>query len=823
MKRIINYFNKKNHFFKNITSKIVIFLTILLIIFSIIIPAIGCSKLNIEIFGLNIGESDEEEEEENLLQDKNNKEIIEEPSSSKDGNSDDTVTNNSRQNQNNFDNACDNGNNDSNNQIYNYYPFINAESNSYKSSNLDISKQRKYFLEGLKHFQDESYLLAEYYFSKIKNDYLVLQDHVLYYLAKSLLLQEKFELAEEYYLKLTQDYPDSIWSEKSNLEYADLFFLKEDYATAEEKYDDFSNNYSDSEYIPYCLFQLAICQEKNEKYDDSYENYKKIWLKYPTNEYSQKALENLNKLIDERSMEAFIPSAEQIYDRGEIFFSFYNYDNAIGEFNKILGENYISDLSQRLYSKTLFKIGMCYYNLRDYSKSKDYLVQSYEKFPSSSVADDSLYFLGRIYTNLDQDNEAISYYQKLLSKFPQSKYSDDALYRMGRIYFFKDDFQNASKSYQRVINEYPDGDRLSESYWELGWIQYRSRDYSSAKNTFTSMASSFKKTSLEEKALFWQAKCCQKIGENEQAINLYKKIINMNSYSYYTFASRNLLSELHIEEKIHEINTSVCPDNPEIADILPDVYNNLESIQETNKSDTGVNKVTHIAKAKELLNLELYTSASLEIEAGSGELEEEPVKILEVSTLFLQSKDYINSQKLISKYYTKLKSNLTGHYMDYFYYLYYPYGYKEYVNYYSSKYNLDSLFTLAVIREESRFQPDAGSFAGALGLMQIVPSTGESISRQIGLANFDKITLLDPETNIKMGTFYLRQMLDNFDQNKFYALGAYNGGPGAMNKWISQWGNMDIDEFIENIPYDETRNYIKKVMGSYYFYQMLYK
>jgi len=73
-----------------------------------------------------------------------------------------------------------------------------------------------------------------------------------------------------------------------------------------------------------------------------------------------------------------------------------------------------------------------------------------------------------------------------------------------------------------------------------------------------------------------------------------------------------------------------------------------------------------------------------------------------------------------------------------------------------------------------------------------------------------------------MGTFYLRQQLNSFSENKFYTCGAYNGGPGAMSKWIADRGNKDIDEFIENIPYDETRNYIKKVMKSYYFYQMLY-
>ena len=107
--------------------------------------------------------------------------------------------------------------------------------------------------------------------------------------------------------------------------------------------------------------------------------------------------------------------------------------------------------------------------------------------------------------------------------------------------------------------------------------------------------------------------------------------------------------------------------------------------------------------------------------------------------------------------------------------------------------------------------------------MQIIPKTGKGIASQLGIANFSNSMLLDPETSIKMGAYYLSKQLESFNQNKYYASGAYNGGPGAMNKWISKWGDKDMDEFIEYMPYEETRNYIRKVMGSYFFYQMLYQ
>lgn len=683
--------------------------------------------------------------------------------------------------------------------------------------NASIDKLRVYYKEAIKYYDKESYLIAEYYFNKIKYSYLLLQDHIFYYLAKCLMFQEKYEQSEEYYLKLIENYPDSVWTEKANLEYADLFYLKNDYAAAEIEYQYFLSTFPDSEYIPYCLFQLAASQENNDKLEQSFENYKKIWLDYPLNEYSETAWESLNRLAEYGTIEPFTPTDRQIYERAEIFFSSYYYENALEELDKILEGDNVDDLPWNLHSKVLFKKGMCYYNLGSYNQARSYLILSYERSASGPVADDSLFFLGRALTNLDSTDEAISYYQKLLSIFPNSNYSDDALYRIGRIYSLKGSYNKAASYYQKVPSDYPSGDKVPDSLWELGWIKYRSADFDSACTAFSNYASSYTGTHLEEKGLFWEAKCLQKLGENGKAATLYLKIINLNSYSYYTFKSRDLLAEMDINAQIKEIDTAMNPENSQIADTIPDIYEFLE--QQESLQDEQIN---HTNKAIELYQLEFYNSASLEIEASESEIEQDPSGILKIATLFLKSKDYAGSIKIIHKNLDKLKSGLDKLHTDYLYYLYYPYGYKETVQYSSDQYALDPLFTLAVIRQESHFMPLAGSYAGAQGLMQIMPATGKGIAGQLGIQDYSDIILLDPEINIKMGTFYLRQQLDNFDQNLFYCLGAYNGGPGKMSEWISKRGSMDIDEFIESISYEQTREYIKIVMGNYYFYQMLY-
>jgi soluble lytic murein transglycosylase len=763
--------------------KLTIFIMSIILTISMILPMLSCSKINLEKLGLKTGEDagnskPETESEDTSLPQKN----------------------------------------DSNTQDISTDPI--------STDSTDINKLRKYYKEAIKYFDQESYLIAEYYFNKIKYGYLLLQDHIFYYLAKCLMFQGKYEQSEEHYLRLIENYPDSVWSEKANLEYADLFYLKKDYATAEIEYQYFLSNFPDSEDVPYCLFQLASCQENNDKLEQSFDNYKKIWLYYPLNEYSETAWESLNRIAEYGIIEPFVPTARQVYKRAEIFFSSYDYESALEELNKILEGEYMDDLLRGLHSEVLFKKGMCYYNHGDYDQAKDYLIQSYEKHPSGLVADDSLFFLGRALTNLDDTNGAISYYQKLLNLFPGSNdYCHKALYEIGEIYFLRKDLANAISYFQKVLSDYPDGNKLSDTLWKLGWMQYRSADYSSAIATFSDYASSFEGTSLEEKGLFWQAKCHQKLGENGKAATLYLKIINLNSYSYYTFKSRDLLSEMDIKAQIKEIDTGLDPENPQIADVIPDIY---ASIEEDSYFQDG--QINHTNKAIELYQLEFYNSADLEIEAAESEIEQDPSGILKIATLFLKSKDYAGSIKIIQKNLKNLKSELDKPHMDYLYYLYYPYGYKEIVQNYSNQYAIDPLLTLAVIRQESHFMPLAGSYMGAQGLMQIMPPTGEEIARRIGVSNYDVSMLLDPEINIKMGTNHLSYLMDIF-QNQIYSLGAYNGGQGKMSEWISKRGSMDIYEFIENLSfetpdeyegYEQTRDYIKKVMGNYYFYQMLY-
>ena len=318
-------------------------------------------------------------------------------------------------------------------------------------------------------------------------------------------------------IKILQNFPDSVWLEKTVLETADLFYLKEDYSEAEIKYNDFMNLYPESDYISYCTYQLAVCMERNGRPADAFAYYKKIWLQYPESEYAGLAYLDIERLEDEGAITVFSPSFEDLYGRAESLFYSYRYQEAAEQLLGLINGYPRNSFTTEAYANTCFRLGMSYYNINDYDEALDWLMLCYKEGPASSVAHAALFFLGRTYTNLDNNTKAISYYEKLLAEYPSSSYGDDALYRMGRIYSIDDNVNMAIEAFDRVFEKYPSGDKTDEALWELGWIQYKSGDWARAKTSFSNMASLFKGTGLQEKALYWQAKCHIKLGRNRRS------------------------------------------------------------------------------------------------------------------------------------------------------------------------------------------------------------------------------------------------------------------------------------------------------------------
>ena len=152
----------------------------------------------------------------------------------------------------------------------------------------------------------------------------------------------------------------------------------------------------------------------------------------------------------------------------------------------------------------------------------------------------------------------------------------------------------------------------------------------------------------------------------------------------------------------------------------------------------------------------------------------------------------------------------------------YPLAYPSLVQASAAEYDLSPLLLLALIRQESFFDPLAVSSAGALGLTQVMPPTGQGIAAALNLEGFSTSDLLQPQVSIRFGAYYLRSQLDSSAGNLLFALAAYNAGPDNARRWTASLPIPDVDLFIELIDFAETRSYVKLVLENYAVYRFLY-
>jgi soluble lytic murein transglycosylase len=139
------------------------------------------------------------------------------------------------------------------------------------------------------------------------------------------------------------------------------------------------------------------------------------------------------------------------------------------------------------------------------------------------------------------------------------------------------------------------------------------------------------------------------------------------------------------------------------------------------------------------------------------------------------------------------------------------------------RYDVDPLLALGLMRQESVYRQWALSPTGAIGLMQVMPRTGARIAARMGDPTYSPDVLEDPSTNVRYGVWYISQLLDRFDGAWPLAVASYNGGPHNVSAWLRPWGDkIRVDDFVEQIPYPETRDYVKKVTGWYMAYVALY-
>ncbi|MFQ5902929.1 MAG: tetratricopeptide repeat protein, partial [Candidatus Binatia bacterium] len=404
-----------------------------------------------------------------------------------------------------------------------------------------------------------------------------------------------------------------------------------------------------------------------------------------------------------------------------------------------------------------------------------------------------LYRLARIYWNRDDNLKALDLFKQLKKRYPRSAFIDFADLASARIYESLDRPDDALRIYQEFSKRFPDSQLREEAAWRSAWIHYLRADYSRAHTTFKHLAANKEGERYKTAALYWQARTAERTGRSEEAKQIFLQIVNGQEDSYYMGPAARRLEGMGLVVEGKKTANPTLSTEP-MSPLSPD-------------------RSFHLSRAQELAQISLSHLAVAELdEIKNLSSRDLPLKLVLIRE-YARNKAYARSVALATQIHHP-SDELNRHR--------YPLAYWEMTQKMAEERGLDPYLVLGLIRQESRFDPKALSPSSAFGLMQLLPSTAARVATRIGLPPHKAENLFDPDLNLTLGTHYLKELLKRYSNNPVKAIAAYNAGENAVARWERQISAEDEEEFIERIPYGETRLYVKLVLRNYRIYRKIY-
>ena len=368
---------------------------------------------------------------------------------------------------------------------------------------------------------------------------------------------------------------------------------------------------------------------------------------------------------------------------------------------------------------------------------------------------------------------------------------------------------------KNLLSQFPQSNWAPETAWTL----MRHALLSGHNTDFLLQADAYLKKYPNRKSaakvMFWKGKILQRENQPQAAVEVLDQLVKRYPANYFSFRAQQLLAGKPFPTRVSATTAIPITQDADVTNMgsfLPldgTVQNAMESLLQAKTPAT--------------------TENLLEILADIEGKKPHPYML---ATIRSASGDHYSAIKLIDGYVADAVKNGQGanamtSMPAFIKKIWYPLPYIDSINKWSKQRDLSPYFTASIIRQESAYNPLAISRSKALGLMQLLPSTATEVAKTERLLGFSIQSLFLPDTNIRLGTRYLQYLQQRFSSATIFMTGAYNGGPNAMAKWITQASatapNADLDWFIEQIPYDQTREYIQQVYGHLFNYQSIYQ
>lgn len=661
------------------------------------------------------------------------------------------------------------------------------------------SETRSTFKKGLEQFEAKKYYPAiETLKIAVKDLSYPLTDYGYYYIAESFQAKKDYQKAITVYKTVIDYFPTSILVPKSLLQTAQCQIKQKEYKQANQTLRVLIAKFPQDDSIAQARYLLGQNLEALDKNIEAARVYRNLDLLHRNSYFAEKGLERLDILAKKTSLAGYEAPAATIYNLGVKYFQLRNYRRAKGYFTRI----YKFYRKSSFYDEAIFMLGRIELRRGRLSNAAFYFKKCINRNKDSKPQ--AILYLGITYAYQDNLQAAVKTLNKVITNFPKSHSADEALWYMGRYYRKLNKTEPALAAYLKLVTDYPSSAKFTEALFLTGNLYYQNGSFEAAYEHFSQVYKRPVKHS-SARLIFWTAKTAEKLGRKNEAIQNYKTTIKLFDHSYYGYRARE-------ELKKYDINLS--------ANNIP------ETTAETAKI-AGNNTKTkkHEEKYQELLAVGLPDEAAAEAAYLVDQLpltKKDQARIAKYHAYIIKGKyarPLIFAEKKLEE--AMLSGQLASADPRLWRFAY-PRGYWSYVNKYAKEYNVDPYLVYAVIREESHFRSRALSRAWAHGLMQIMPGTARRIASALGM-RYSRWKTYQPRVNIQMGSYYLASLIKRFDGNVPLALIGYNGGPVRTKKWLkANKKPFDLDEFVENIPINETRNYVKKVMKSYYGYKRTY-
>ena len=417
-----------------------------------------------------------------------------------------------------------------------------------------------------------------------------------------------------------------------------------------------------------------------------------------------------------------------------------------------------------------------------------------------------LYLLMELARARDDGNEQRHIVEQMEFRFAKSPWLAEALFSSGNMYLLKRDYPNAITYYGYLADHFPGHKYAPAAHWRAGWLSYREGLFAEAAQRFDAQIKTYPQATETASALYWRGRIYEtQEHAPAQAVADYRAILRAYPHYFYAQMAQTRLAGMgraaSVSSATEEARLKALQPSPELklADAIP--------------SDSP-----QLAKARLLANAGLNEYVSEEIQADPAAAGWSALVEAQIYSSFDDSFRALRAMKRAMPSASSASVNAIP--LAYWRILF-PEPWWEVIKAESFKNNLDPYLVVSLIRQESEFNPSAVSHAGACGLMQLLPSVGKSMAHDAGVKNFQTFQLFNPETNIKLGVRYLRQMVDHFGGVDEYALAAYNAGENRVSEWQSAGPYSGIDEFVESIPFTETREYVEAILRNQETYRSL--